>query len=137
MLGFAPGFFNTGVTVAVLSRDGTEPKVREEWIMAVIRGSIEGREAITMEDGRGSGGQVVGLEVRMSFVRSDGEGSWKQERGAEMGDKGGRTTGCMRGQFLVNGGYFIVEECYNGVTVVSGVEMRWEGIRGVEEIVDH
>ena len=60
--------------------------------MAVIRGSREGREAITRGDGRGSSWQVVGLEVRMSLDRSEGEGSWKQERGAEtggLGTKGG------------------------------------------------
>ena len=43
--------------------------------MAVIRGSREGREAMTREDGRGSSWQVDGLEVRMIFVKSVARGS--------------------------------------------------------------
>lgn len=88
MLGSKPGFFSIGVTAADLRDDGTEPEVREEWMMAVIRGSREGREAITREDGRGSSWQVDGLEFLMSFDKSAAEGSWKQEReGGEGGEQ--------------------------------------------------
>lgn len=45
MLGSEPGFFRIGVTAADLRDDGTEPEVREEWMIAVIRGRREGREA--------------------------------------------------------------------------------------------
>ena len=75
MLGSKPGFFNNGVTAAVLRDGGTEPEVREEWMMAVIRGSREGREAITREDGSGSSWQVDGLDFQMSFDNSVAEGS--------------------------------------------------------------
>ena len=61
------------------------------------------------------------------------------ERYGEGGieNKGGRMTRRVRGQLLVNGGYFGVRKCYYGVTVVSGVEVWWKGIRGAERVVDH
>lgn len=86
LLGSEPGFFNIGVTAADLRDDGTEPDVREEWMMAVIRGSREGREAITREDGRGSSWQVDGLDFRMTSDKSAAEGSWKHESGTERGE---------------------------------------------------
>ena len=46
MLGSEPVFFNIGVTAADLRDGGTEPDDRDEWMMVVIRGSREGREAI-------------------------------------------------------------------------------------------
>lgn len=49
LLGSKPGFFSVGVTTADLKDDGTIPEVRQEWMMAVRRGSREGREAMTME----------------------------------------------------------------------------------------
>jgi len=112
MLGSKPGFLSIGVTAADLRGDGTEPEVREEWMMAVIRGSREGREVITREDGRGSSWQVDGLKVWMSFDKTMAEGSWKQERGTERGggNKSRRTTGRMRGQLLMDGSYFSVEK---------------------------
>ena len=85
LLGSEPGFFRIGVTAADLRDEGTEPEVREKWMMAVIRGSREGREAITREDGRGSSWQVDGLDFRMSFNKSGAEGSMKEERGTESG----------------------------------------------------
>ena len=77
ILGSRPGFFSRGVTAADLRGGGTEPVVREEWMMAVIRGSREGREAITREDGSGSREQVDGLDFRMSMDKSVAEGSSK------------------------------------------------------------
>jgi len=47
-------------------------------MMAVIRGSREGRE-----DGRGSSWQVDGFEVWMSLDKTMAEGSLEQERGTE------------------------------------------------------
>ena len=70
ILGSEPGFFRVGVTAAVLKDRGTEPEVREEWIMAVIRGNREGREAMTREEGRGSSWHVDGFEFRMSLNRN-------------------------------------------------------------------
>lgn len=86
LLGSEPGFFNIGVTGADFRHDGTEPEVREEWIMAVIRGSREGREAITRADGTGSSWQVVNLDLRMRSDKSAAEGSWKHESGTETGE---------------------------------------------------
>ena len=88
MLGSKPGFFNSGVTAADLRDDGTEPEVREEWMMAVIRGSREGREAITRDDGSGSREQVDGLDLRMSVDKSAAEGSSKQDSGTRRGESG-------------------------------------------------
>lgn len=39
LLGSAPGFLRMGVIAADLRGDGTIPVIREEWIIAVIRGS--------------------------------------------------------------------------------------------------
>ena len=75
MFGSVPGFFSIGDTAADLRDEGTEPEDREEWMMAVIRGSREGREAITREEGRGSSWQVDGFDFRMRSVRSAAEGS--------------------------------------------------------------
>ena len=54
-----------------------------------------------------------------------------------IGNKGGQMTRRVRGQLLVNGGNFGVKKCHYGVTVVSGVEVWWKGIRGAERVVDH
>ena len=54
-----------------------------------------------------------------------------------IGNKGRRMTRRVRGQLLVDGGYFRVKKCHYGVTVVSGVEVWWKEIRGAERIVDH
>ena len=85
MLGSEPGFFNISVTAADLKDGGTELVVREEWIMAVIKGSRDGREAITREVGRGSSWQFDGLDFRMTSDKSAADGSWKHERGAVRG----------------------------------------------------
>ena len=78
LLGSKPGFFSNGVTAADLRDEGTHPEVWEEWMMAVIRGSRGGREAITREDGRLWQGVKL-AEVQMSLDRS-AERSLKQER---------------------------------------------------------
>ena len=52
--GSAPGFFRIGVMAAVLKDVGTVPVVREEWMIAEMRGIREGREALTRCVGRGS-----------------------------------------------------------------------------------
>ena len=88
ILGSRPGFFSNGVTAADLRGDGTEPEVREEWMMVVIRGSREGREAITREDGIGSSWQVDGLDLRMRLDRTEAEGSSKQDSGTRRGVSG-------------------------------------------------
>ena len=62
MDGLAPGFLIIGVTAAVLKANGTSLVLREEWIMAVMRGASEGRQALTRTLGRGSSWQVEGLD---------------------------------------------------------------------------
>ena len=52
--GSVPVFFRIGVMAAVLKDVGTVPVVREEWMMAEIRGTREGREVLTSCVGRGS-----------------------------------------------------------------------------------
>ena len=54
LLGSAPGFLRMGVIAADLRGDGTIPEVREEWIIAVIRGVRELMQALTSIVGRGS-----------------------------------------------------------------------------------
>ena len=61
LLGSKPGFLRMGVTAAVLKSEGTVPVESEEWMIAEIRGSKEGREDFTRDVGRGSSWQVEGL----------------------------------------------------------------------------
>ena len=48
------GFFRIGVIASVLNDEGTIPVVREEWMMAEMRGAREGRQDLTRTVGRGS-----------------------------------------------------------------------------------
>ena len=45
-------FFSIGVMAAVLKSGGTIKVESEEWMMAVVRGSREGRQAFTRTMGR-------------------------------------------------------------------------------------
>ena len=62
LLGSEPGFLRIGETAAVLRGAGNEPVVREEWMIAAIRGSSEGRQDMTKAVGRGSNWHVDGFE---------------------------------------------------------------------------
>ena len=77
--GSAPAFFRIGVMAAVFNDVGTVPVVREEWMMAEMRGTREGRQALTSCVWRGCSWQVDGLDFRMSSVISERVGSWKEE----------------------------------------------------------
>ena len=74
-LGSEPGFFRMGMTAAVLKEGGTIPVESEEWMMAEMRGSREGRQDLTRGVGRGYSWQVEGLEFRMRLSISDVLGS--------------------------------------------------------------
>lgn len=52
--GSAPIFFKIGVIAAVLKDVGTVPVVREEWMIAEMRGTREERQALTSCVGKGS-----------------------------------------------------------------------------------
>ena len=83
--GSAPGFFRIGVMAAALKDVGTVPVVREEWMMAEMRGTSEGEQALTSCVGRGSSWQVDGLDFCISSVISGREGRWKEENGCVGG----------------------------------------------------
>ena len=74
-VGSAPGFFRMGVIAADFKGAGTVPVVREEWMIAEMRGIREGRQAITRSVGRGSSWQVVGLDLRMRSEMSERVGT--------------------------------------------------------------
>lgn len=54
LLGSRPVFFNIGVMAAILREAGTVPVVSEEQMIADMRGSKEGRHALTKTVGMGS-----------------------------------------------------------------------------------
>ena len=64
-LGSEPGFLRQGLTAAHLKEAGTIPVDSEEWIMADMRGSREGRQDLTRTVGRGSRRQEEGLDLLM------------------------------------------------------------------------
>lgn len=69
-----------GVIIADLSDEGTIPVVREEWIMEVIKGDKEDRQAFTKVVGRGSSWQVLDFDFKIRSGISIEEGRLKCER---------------------------------------------------------
>lgn len=55
LLESAPDFLTTGVIAAILKEDRTMLELRKVWIIRVIRGEREGRQAFTRWVGMGSG----------------------------------------------------------------------------------
>lgn len=55
----ARGFLSSGM--AALSSEGTVPVLSEEWMIVVIRGHEEGKQALIKTEGRGSSQHVVGF----------------------------------------------------------------------------
>lgn len=73
-------FFRIGVTEAVLRDVETVAVDREELIMDVMMGEIEGRQDLTRTVGMGSSKQEESLDLVMSLVISSTVGSWKVDR---------------------------------------------------------
>lgn len=67
------GFFRSGATLADLKAAGTTPEVTELLMTEVMKGSRSGAMDWKIGDGRGSRGQVVGLEDVTSFRTSSGD----------------------------------------------------------------
>lgn len=80
MFGSEPGYFRIGVTEAVLRDVGTVAVDREELIMDVMMGEIEGRQDLTRTVGMGSSKQEEFLDLVMSLVISSTVGSWEVDR---------------------------------------------------------
>lgn len=68
-----------GVIIAVLRGDGTEPEVREECIMSMMRGAREGRQSLTRDVGSGSSLEVDDLDFWMKDIISLMVGNVKEE----------------------------------------------------------
>lgn len=68
------------MTEAVLRDVGTVAVDREELIMDVMMGEIEGRQDLTRTGGMGSSKQEEFLDLVMSLVISSTVGSWKVDR---------------------------------------------------------
>lgn len=68
------------MTEAVLRDVGTVAVDREELIMDVMMGEIEGRQDLTRTVGMGSSKQEEFLDLVMSLVISSTVGSWKVDR---------------------------------------------------------
>ena len=72
-LGLRLGFLSIGVMAASLSEWGTEPEVREELMICVMRGEMAGRQSLTKLDGMGSKTQVEVLMPDVKVVSSVGD----------------------------------------------------------------
>ena len=81
LLGSEPGFLRIGETAAVLKGEGTEPVVREEWMIAAMRGSSGGRQDMTRAVRRGSNWHVDGFDLQMRSKIAEGLGRRKDENG--------------------------------------------------------
>lgn len=68
-----------GVIIAVLRGEGTEPEVREEYIISVIKGAREGRQTFTKVEGSGSSLQVDDFDFWMMDIISLMAGNLKEE----------------------------------------------------------
>lgn len=75
------------VKAAILNSEGTVTVEREEWIIAEMKGSREGRQDLTRTVGSGSSWQVEDLELRMRVEISRVSGSWKLESSEEERDE--------------------------------------------------
>ena len=69
----------SGVTLADLKADGTQPEVTEVLMMEVMKGSRSGVMVWKIGDGTGSRGQVVGLVEVTSFRTSSGDRGEKED----------------------------------------------------------
>ena len=80
-VGSRVGFLRSGVTLADLKADGTQPEVTEVLMMEVMKWSRSGAMVWKIGEGTGSRGQVVGLVDVTSFRTSSGDKGEKEERG--------------------------------------------------------
>ena len=84
-MGSRVGFLRSGVTLADLKADGTQPDVTEVLMMEVMKGSRSGAMVWKIGDGTGSRGQVVGLVDVSSFRTSSGERGEKEDMHGTLG----------------------------------------------------
>lgn len=75
-----PGFFRIDVIMASLGGGGTELLVWEVFMMLVMDGMRDGRQALVREDGMGPRWQVVNFMVERSLETSDGDRGKKDEK---------------------------------------------------------
>lgn len=82
------------MTEAVLRDVGTVEVSREELIIDVMIGKIEGRQVLARAEGMGSSRQEEFLDLLMSIVISSADEGWKVDRmesgGANVVLKGGQ-----------------------------------------------
>lgn len=127
-------FCKIGVTDAVLKSVGTIPEVSEEWMMADIRGSREGRQDSTSVVGRGSSWHVEGLDLRMRAEMSEEVGRSKLLNGWYCEKKKLRRKAddlsFIGGEFFWT---FVLKKQCQGITGVSTIEVWRYGIRALKK----